>query len=460
MEYAKGGELFDYICAAGRIQDENKARTFFRQMVRGVAYMHQEGFAHRDLKPENMLFDENRTIKLIDLGLVSMPGEDMTKTSCGSANYAAPEVIQGDRYFAPTGDMWSLGICLYAMLCGFLPFDDPDLKRLGAKIRRGTFKEPSHLSADALDLLHGLINTNPDERYTMEKVRRHPWVLGPNPAADRLAIDSTLSKKLDPEIVAVLSKYYNQPPQVVEAQILLDAYDHVTGDYHLMVIAKERLQRLKLAAGAGKWNPRDVAPVDPPEFHGDPDDDNGTGLPDPDFDSDDDVSLTSATSSATASVSRLSASPSTPRRRRRGQTTGQAGASEAVAALGGSKIGGIFRRLSSRSRDMPLIAASHAAYRTGTNYETMREVMVQAVAQDTNNFKVKEGRFTLQIACNGPSTTFQDLKFAVEFFTISTSSDIGLRLKRVKGDSACYGRYLEVLLERLRDLDPNSVGQT
>jgi maternal embryonic leucine zipper kinase len=91
------------------VRDERQARTIFRDLVCGLAYMHSEGFAHRDLKPENMLFNETRALKLIDLGLVSMPGEDLTRTSCGSANYAAPEVIQGDRYHSPTGDLWSLG---------------------------------------------------------------------------------------------------------------------------------------------------------------------------------------------------------------------------------------------------------------------------------------------------------------------------------------------------------------
>ena len=91
MEHLPAGELFDYIVAQGRIRDENLARKLFRQIVAAVAHAHGEGFAHRDLKPENMLFDEKKKIKLIDFGLVAMPGTTQCKTSCGSANYAAPE---------------------------------------------------------------------------------------------------------------------------------------------------------------------------------------------------------------------------------------------------------------------------------------------------------------------------------------------------------------------------------
>eukprot|EP00045_Choanoeca_perplexa_P011417 m.121038 g.121038 ORF g.121038 m.121038 type:complete len:601 (-) comp15626_c0_seq3:152-1954(-) len=478
MEYAKGGELFDYICAAGRIQDENKARGFFRQMVRGLAYMHREGFAHRDLKPENMLFDETRTLKLIDLGLVSMPGEDMTKTSCGSANYAAPEVIQGERYYAPTGDMWSLGICLYAMLCGFLPFDDSDLKRLGAKIRRGVFKEPEHLSSDALDILRGLINTDAEKRLTMAQVLRHPWTLGPNPASDRLAIDSTLSKQLDRQIVQVLAKYYAQPEDVVEAQILVDAYDHVTGDYHLMVIAKERFQKLTLVPGGGTWKPRHVAPAEDEAAAAAPtpatvpnssaDAVSAEGAPQVIVDSDEEdvCSLqSSTTSSATPSVSRLTASPKTSRKtRRRGQTTSSpADAAAAMAASSsGPSLSGFFRRLSTRnSREIPTIASSHpVSYQSKASYETLRDLLAEVITQDTTVTRLKESKYTLQVSCNGPATTFQDLKFTVEFVMVGTSAELGLRFKRVKGDSACYSRYIDTLLTKLALLDSHAIKES
>lgn len=93
MEHLPAGELFDYIVAQGRIRDESVARKLFRQIVAGVAHTHQEGFSHRDLKPENMLFDDQKALKLIDFGLVAMPGTRECRTSCGSANYAAPEVL-------------------------------------------------------------------------------------------------------------------------------------------------------------------------------------------------------------------------------------------------------------------------------------------------------------------------------------------------------------------------------
>jgi hypothetical protein len=125
----------------------------------------------------------------------------------------------------------------------------------------------------------------------------------------------------------------------------------------------------------------------------------------------------STTSSATPSVSRLSASPKGSRKnRRRGQTTGPAGAAEAAAATSGPGLSGFFRRLSTRTtREMPTIASSHpVSYQSQSSYETLRDLLSAVIAQDTTVHRLKESKFTLQVSCNGSSTTFQDLKFTVE----------------------------------------------
>jgi carbon catabolite-derepressing protein kinase len=136
LEYA-GGELFNYIVEQGRLP-ESQARRFFQQLISGIQYSHSIKIVHRDLKPENVLLDDDLNVKIADFGLSNeIRDGDFLKTSCGSPNYAAPEVIRGARYTGPEIDVWSSGVILYVMLCGRLPFEDEDVQRLFAKINRG-----------------------------------------------------------------------------------------------------------------------------------------------------------------------------------------------------------------------------------------------------------------------------------------------------------------------------------
>lgn len=133
IEYA-GGELFQYIVDNGRLP-ESEARRFFQQIISAVECCHRHKIVHRDLKPENLLLDEFLNIKIGDFGLSNrMVDGDFLKTSCGSPNYAAPEVISGRLYSGPEVDVWSCGVILYVMLCGRLPFDDDYVPSLFTKI--------------------------------------------------------------------------------------------------------------------------------------------------------------------------------------------------------------------------------------------------------------------------------------------------------------------------------------
>ncbi|KAK8717123.1 hypothetical protein V6N13_044404 [Hibiscus sabdariffa] len=135
MEYVKSGELFDYIVEKGRLQ-EDEARNFFQHIVSGVEYCHRNMVVHRDLKPENLLLDSKCNVKIADFGLSNiMRDGHFLKTSCGSPNYAAPEVIFGKLYAGPEVDVWSCGVILYALLCGTLPFDDENIPNLFKKIK-------------------------------------------------------------------------------------------------------------------------------------------------------------------------------------------------------------------------------------------------------------------------------------------------------------------------------------
>ncbi|XP_071658177.1 maternal embryonic leucine zipper kinase isoform X5 [Patagioenas fasciata] len=143
LEYCPGGELFDYIISKDRLSEE-EARVFFRQIVSAIAYVHSQGYAHRDLKPENLLIDEDHNLKLIDFGLCAKPKGGLDyhlNTCCGSPAYAAPELIQGKAYIGSEADIWSMGVLLYALLCGFLPFDDDNVMAVYRKIMLGHLDE-------------------------------------------------------------------------------------------------------------------------------------------------------------------------------------------------------------------------------------------------------------------------------------------------------------------------------
>ena len=174
-EYVSGGELFDYIVSKGRLSAD-EARNFFHQIISGVEYCHFQKIVHRDLKPENLLLDANLNIKIADFGLSNLMRDgDFLRTSCGSPNYAAPEVISGHLYAGPEVDVWSCGVILYALLCGSLPFDDESIPNLFKKIKSGMYSLPTHLSQLAKNLVPRMLEVDPMKRITIPEIRLHPW---------------------------------------------------------------------------------------------------------------------------------------------------------------------------------------------------------------------------------------------------------------------------------------------
>ena len=168
MEYAWGGELFDHIVQNTRL-NEKEACKYFQEIISGVEYIHKLNIVHRDLKPENLLLDKDKNIKIVDFGLSNTyKANELLKTACGSPWYAAPEMVAGKRYVGLGVDIWSWGIILFAVICGFLPFEDPNTNNLYKKILTGEFKIPRYVSEGARDLLRKILNTNPNTRYTME----------------------------------------------------------------------------------------------------------------------------------------------------------------------------------------------------------------------------------------------------------------------------------------------------
>ncbi|KAL2552269.1 SNF1-related protein kinase catalytic subunit alpha KIN10 [Forsythia ovata] len=208
MEYVKSGELFDYIVEKGRLQ-EDEARIFFQQIISGVEYCHRNMVVHRDLKPENLLLDSKCNVKIADFGLSNiMRDGHFLKTSCGSPNYAAPEVISGKLYAGPEVDVWSCGVILYALLCGTLPFDDENIPNLFKKIKGGIYTLPSHLSPGARDLIPRMLIVDPMKRMTIPEIRAHPWFQAHLPRYLAVPPPDTMqqAKKIDEEILQEVVK--------------------------------------------------------------------------------------------------------------------------------------------------------------------------------------------------------------------------------------------------------------
>ena len=174
LEYA-GGELFDYLVKHGKMS-EFKSRRFFQQIVCAVEYCHRHKIVHRDLKPENLLLDNELNVKIADFGLSNiMTDGNFLKTSCGSPNYAAPEVISGKLYPGPEVDVWSCGVILYVLLVGRLPFDDDFIPTLFKKINSGSFHLPPFLSPGAKSMITKMLKVDSMKRITIPEIRQDPW---------------------------------------------------------------------------------------------------------------------------------------------------------------------------------------------------------------------------------------------------------------------------------------------
>ena len=160
LEMVTGGELFDRIVAEGRFKEED-ARFYFRQLISGIMFCHEQGVAHRDLKPENLLLDESGNLKISDFGLSAFTtGQEggearqtLLHTTCGTPNYVAPEVLEDQGYDGKHADIWSCGVILYVLLAGFLPFDEPTMSALFEKIQRAEYTQPAWFSDSVKDLL-------------------------------------------------------------------------------------------------------------------------------------------------------------------------------------------------------------------------------------------------------------------------------------------------------------------
>ncbi|XP_022910872.1 maternal embryonic leucine zipper kinase-like [Onthophagus taurus] len=252
MEYCSGGELFDHIVENSKLS-ETQSRMFFKQIVSAVAYLHSLGYAHRDLKPENVLLDRNQNLKLIDFGLCAKPeggAQSLLLTSCGSPTYAAPELVLGKQYLGESVDVWAMGVLLYALLAGYLPFDDTNIDSLYKKILSGKYEEPVFMSQESRKFIRQMLQVDPKKRITVKEILTHPWItLG---VLDPVDTSPDCIKCYDKECVVALARYHGVNNEDMWRHLKRWRYDYDMATYFLLMDRKKRKLPLKLNIMATK----------------------------------------------------------------------------------------------------------------------------------------------------------------------------------------------------------------
>jgi calcium-dependent protein kinase len=203
LELSTGGELFDRIIDAGHF-NEQQAAIVMQHMFRAIFYMHENHIAHRDLKPENFLFAtkepiEKSSLKVIDFGLAcKFAADQVLTTKAGTPYYVAPQVLAGK--YDQSADLWSLGVIMYVVLCGYPPFYGETDADVLAKVRLGNFSfnaaDWKSVSEDAKNLIRMLLKMNPRDRYTAEQALNHVWVRNKAPKAANVNLQASLVDNL------------------------------------------------------------------------------------------------------------------------------------------------------------------------------------------------------------------------------------------------------------------------
>ncbi|KAM7132359.1 serine/threonine-protein kinase SIK1 [Molossus nigricans] len=242
-EFAKNGEMFDYLTSHGHLS-ENEARRKFWQILSAVEYCHSHHIVHRDLKTENLLLDANMDIKLADFGFGNFykSGEPLS-TWCGSPPYAAPEVFEGKEYEGPQLDIWSLGVVLYVLVCGSLPFDGPSLPALRQRVLEGRFRIPFFMSRDCETLIRRMLVVDPAKRISIAQIRQHRWMQADptlchtRPTSTALSYNSNLGD-YDEQVLGIMQTLGVDRQRTVES-LRSSSYNHFAAIYYLL------LERLK-----------------------------------------------------------------------------------------------------------------------------------------------------------------------------------------------------------------------
>ena len=228
MEYCENGELFNRIVEKQHLNEDESA-LFYYQLICGLEYIHKNKITHRDLKPENLLLSKTDILKIIDFGL-SNYSNNLLATPCGSPCYASPEMVSGRKYNGSLIDIWSTGIILFAMICGYLPFEDKNNELLFEKILKCKIKYPNHIGDLPLDLMKKILVIDPNKRITLNEIKKHPFYLKGKLLFSQKYPEITIKKQanliknIKPIIKNKLIKYKNKKEE--KGKIKKRIFDH------------------------------------------------------------------------------------------------------------------------------------------------------------------------------------------------------------------------------------------
>lgn len=238
-EYAPNGEIFDFIAQHGRLS-ERDARKKFWQIILAVEYCHSRHVVHRDLKAENLLLDANMNIKIADFGFGNFYKKDEhLSTWCGSPPYAAPEVFEGKKYLGPQIDIWSLGVVLYVLVCGALPFDGQNLQILRDRVLSGRFRIPFFMTTDCENLIRRMLVLDASKRLSISQIKKHKWMNADEgqpkstPPSPMIGVHAKLGE-FNEQILRLMQSLGIDQQKTKEA-LEKDAYDHYTAIYYLLL---------------------------------------------------------------------------------------------------------------------------------------------------------------------------------------------------------------------------------
>ncbi|XP_028414260.1 serine/threonine kinase SAD-1-like isoform X2 [Dendronephthya gigantea] len=275
FEFADGGDLMDHICKRKKLE-EDEVRKFIRQIISAVEYLHRLGIMHRDLKVENLLLDANKNIKIIDFGLSNTiyatdhNNENHCTTQCGSPAYAAPELLVRKDY-GPQIDVWSIGVNLYAMLTGRLPYTvEPfNISTLYNKmLKRQMNVIPEHLSDGCKDMISKLLNPDPKERLHILEAVRHRWITMDerDPLVLLTCPNYLCEEDLDDRILDHVEEKLKLNSDDVIRDVIQNKATKNSCVYHLLVRRLQRYEReqRKLMAASPAPTIKITEPISPP----------------------------------------------------------------------------------------------------------------------------------------------------------------------------------------------------